>query len=68
MHEWRCHLGKWMTSAHPLGGIDGLIIVDHLESRWTSDAILPPYKTVQTTVSPLRDHDGVNGAQRICKS
>jgi hypothetical protein len=41
MHGWRCHLGKWMTSAHPLGGIDGLIIVGHAESRWMSDKILP---------------------------
>lgn len=47
MHGWRCRLGKWMTSAHPLGGIDGLIIVGHLENRWISDAILSPYKTVQ---------------------
>jgi hypothetical protein len=27
-----------------------------------------PYMTVQTTVSPLRDNDGVNGTRRICKS
>jgi len=65
MHEWRCRLGKWMTSAHPLGGIDGLIIVGHAESRWMSDAILSLYTTVQTTVSRPRDDNGINDARRI---
>jgi hypothetical protein len=47
MHGWRCRPGKWMINAHPLGGIDGLIIVGHLESRRMSDAICPLIRLYQ---------------------